>query len=104
MSVRQENRNRRRLQYFNDRRDAMHLQVEAAAQVRGPRPPIEPPQSAATRQQVRRWMGSNASDYDTATALAEAADAALDLPAGAMGDPDHWVWEEAMTAIERAAA
>ena len=104
MSVRQENRNRRRLQYFNDRRDAMHLQVEAAAQVRGPRPLVEQPKPPATRQQVRSWMGNNASEYDAATALAEAANVALDLPAGAMDDSGHWVWEEAVTAIERATA
>lgn len=95
MSVRQENRNRRRLQYFNDRRNALHLQAEAAAQVRDPRPPVGQPKPAATRQQVRRWMRRNAADYDTATALVEAANVALDLPAGAMDDPDHWVWEEA---------
>lgn len=95
MSVRQENRNRRRLQYFNDRRAALQLQAEAATQVRGPRPTVGQPNPAATRQQVRSWMRRNADYYDTATAMVEAANAALDLPAGAMDDPDHWVWEEA---------
>ena len=30
----------------------------------------------------------------------ESKDAALDLPAGAMDDETHWVWDEALSAIE----
>lgn len=97
MTVRQENRNRRRLQYFNDRRNAMQLQAEATAQVREPRQPVEQPKSTPydTPRMVRGWMSRHADEYDTATALVEAANAALNLPSWALDDPDHWVWEEA---------
>ena len=44
-------------------------------------------------------MRAAAEDYDTATALAEGANAALELPAGAMDDDSHWIWEEAIKAI-----
>ena len=55
---------------------------------------------AASRRQVRNWMRLNAEDYETETALAEAANIALTLPCGAMYDPDHWVWDEALNALE----
>lgn len=44
-------------------------------------------------------MLRNAQDYESATAIAEGANAALDLPNGAMDDPEHWVWDEAVRAL-----
>lgn len=52
----------------------------------------------ASRVQVRSWMRRHADAYENATELAEAANAALDLPRGAMDDETHWVWEEALSA------
>ncbi len=45
-------------------------------------------------------MRRNAHEYECATMLAEAANAALDLPPGAMDDEVHWIWDEAVDAIE----
>ena len=68
--------------------------------VRGDRHQVIPPSPCATRKQVRRWMRNNAEGFETATELAEAANAALDLPAGAMDNEGHFVWEEALSALE----
>lgn len=45
-------------------------------------------------------MRRNAYDFECATTLAEAANAALDLPDEAMDDDTHWVWDEASAAID----
>ena len=45
------------------------------------------------------WMRNNADGFGSATQLAEAANAALELPPGAMDDETHWVWEEALAAL-----
>jgi hypothetical protein len=45
-------------------------------------------------------MRRNAEGFETATELAEAANAALRLPPEAMDDEGHWVWEEALSALE----
>jgi hypothetical protein len=45
-------------------------------------------------------MRRNVEGFESATELAEAANAALSLPAGAMDDDGHWVWEEALSAID----
>ena len=74
--------------------------IEAMFMERSPRPVLVQPLPNASRRQVRSWMRRNAEGFDSATALAEAANAALDLPAGAMDDEGHWVWEEAVSAIE----
>lgn len=67
---------------------------------RPPRAPLPKVRSAtASRASVRAWMRAAADDYDTATELAEGANAALELPAGAMDDESHWIWEEAIKAI-----
>ena len=54
----------------------------------------------ASRRQVRNWMRLNAEDYDGPTQLVEAANIAFTLPCGAMDDPDHWIWDEALSARE----
>lgn len=74
--------------------------AEAMFMERGVRlAPASPPPNAS-RQHVRSWMRNNAEGADSATELAEAANAALDLPPGAMDDEGHWLWEEALSAME----
>lgn len=100
VSVKQENRWRKHL---HD--DALNAERRRHAALciglnRPPRAPLERARSAPTsRANVRAWMRAAADDYDTATALAEGANAALELPAGAMDDESHWIWEEAIKAI-----
>lgn len=103
-SVRKENRWRRSTYAANDAASDRQREVEAACMVRGTRPVAVPPKPSATRRQVRSWMRWNAHDYDDPTHLAEGANAALDLPNGAMDDDTHWVWEEALSALEWADA
>lgn len=78
--------------------------AEAMFMERGPRQALVPPQPNASRRQTRSWMRRNVEGFESATELAEAANAALDLPTGAMDDEGHWVWEEALSAIEWADA
>lgn len=75
-------------------------ELEAATMVRGPRHPCIPPEPTATRRQVRSWMRRNAHDFECATSIAEAANAALNLPAGAMDEDGHWLWDEAADALD----
>lgn len=100
VSVKQENRWRKHLH-----EDALSAERKQHAALciglkRQPRAAV-PQVTCATnsRASVRAWMRSAAVDYDTATELAEGANAALILPAGAMDDETHWVWEEAAKAI-----
>jgi len=100
-SVKKENRWKRQLQASNDADSDSRCEVEAAFLVRGTRTaPVPSPQNH-TRKQVRNWMRRNVGDgFETATELAEAANAALRLPPDSMDDDGHWVWEEAMLALE----
>ncbi len=59
---------------------------------------IPPP--SARRRDVRRWMQHNADDYESATELAEAANAVFRLPDGGLDNETHWVWDEAAEAID----
>lgn len=52
------------------------------------------------RSDITAWMHKNWFDYETATELAEAADAYFELPSEWLDDPDHWIWEEAMSFFE----
>ena len=104
MSVRQENRYRKLVIEQGRAITDIKRELEAACMVRGPRPSAMPPTPSATRKQVKSWMRLNAADYDDATHLAEAANIALDLPDGAMDDETHWVWDEALAALEWADA
>jgi hypothetical protein len=100
-SARKENRWKKSVYAANDAISDRMREVEAAFMVRGPRPVAAPPIPNHTRSQVRAWMRSNSEGFDTATAIAEAANAALRLPAEAMDDDGHWVWEEALDAIDQ---
>lgn len=93
-NARKESRWKKQVQSANDADGDRRREVESFAMVRGPRPPNH------TRRQVRVWMRANAVGYDGATQLAEAADAALRLPLGAMDDECHWIWDEAADAEE----
>lgn len=75
-------------------------EIEAATMVRGPRKPTVPPPPSARRRDVRAWMRHNAEHYETATELAEAANAIFRLPDGGLDDETHWVWDEAADAID----
>lgn len=100
VSVKQENRWRKHL---HDDAITAERKQHAALCINLKRPSREPlPQmrsTIASRASVRAWMRNAAGDYDTATALAEGANAALELPAGAMDDESHWIWDEAIKAI-----
>lgn len=99
VSVRQENRWRKHI--HEEAGEAERRQHAAITQNlnRPPRLPLPAVAATATRAQVRGWMRNAADDYSTATELAEGANAAFDLPAGAMDDECHWVWDEAANAI-----
>ena len=100
-SVKQENRWRRNLHLENQRRNDILREVEAATMERSPRPPVvKPVNDAARRRDVRAWMHKNAGEYETATALAEAANAVFRLPGSGLDDETHWVWDEAAEAME----
>ena len=48
-------------------------------------------------------MRHNAEQYETATELAEAANAVFRLPdGGGLDDETHWVWDEAIEAMDDA--
>lgn len=57
---------------------------------------------AARRRDVRLWMRHNAGSYSTATELAEAAAEVFNLPDGGLDNETHWVWDEAVEAINDA--
>ncbi len=76
--------------------------LEAAFMVRGQRQPVMPPKPAATRREVRKWMRMHATDYETPTQLAEAANSVFDLPGDGLDDETHWVWDEALDQHEKA--
>lgn len=61
------------------------------------------PLPAATRRRdVRAWMRRNADQYETATHLAEGANVIFRFPDDCLDDENHWVWDEAVEAIEYA--
>lgn len=99
MSVRQEHRYRKlviaQCRVATDRQ----REVEAACMVRGTRKAAIPPPPSARRRDVRAWMRHNAEHYETATALAETANAVFRLPDGGLDDETHWVWDEAYEAM-----
>lgn len=96
VSVRQENRWRRTIQQQNDVASDRLREIEAAAMVRTIRPARhEPSAASATRRAVRAWMRANSGEYESATALAEAANVEFDLPGDGLDDETHWAWEEA---------
>lgn len=99
-SARKENRWKATVQAANDEVSRRQREVEAATMARGPRKAVIPPPPSARRRDVRLWMRHNAEHYETATELAEAANAAFRLPDGGLDDETHWVWDEAAEAID----
>lgn len=100
MSVKQENRYRKWVIETGRAATDRQREIEAATMERKPRHAAIQPKPNASRRQVRSWMRNNADGFDSATQLAEAANAAIDLPPDAMNDDTHWVWEEAVSALE----
>jgi len=98
MTVAQENRWKRKcIADFNAVNDRQ-IEAEAFSRPKFTRLPVAPPSANPTRREVRNWMRLNWSDYETATALAEGVNVALNLPKEWLDDPDHWVWDEALLA------
>ena len=102
MSVRKENRDRKRIIEEGRMVTDWQRQVEAFTMERGYRAdPPKPPRSAR-RRDVRRWMQHNAEDFETATQLAEAANAVFKMDGDPLADETHWIWDEALEAKESA--
>ena len=98
MSVRAENRwKAKNLAEFHAA-TAAQRQTEVLREPRPVRHPIPKLSSTtSTKGAVRRWMRLHASEYETATELAEGCNIALDLPMEYLDDPGHWVWDLALT-------
>ena len=102
MSVRQENRWKKRVIEEGRKESDRQREIEAMFMERKPRPLAAAPQPNPSRRQVRSWMRANAHDYEDATHLAEAANAEFKLPADWLDSETHWIWEEALDAVIRA--
>lgn len=100
-SVKQENRWRKLLHGRASEAEARNIQAEAATMQRKPRLAPVAPAPEPSRKQVRSWMRENADEYETATELAEGANAALRLPQNYLDDSEHWVWDEAAAATKK---
>lgn len=99
MSAAMESRWKRRTMAENNEINARKREHEALRLVRGPRTAHAISASKIpTRLDVRRWMRTNASEYETATELAEAASVELCLPQDWIEEESHWVWDEAVLA------
>ena len=102
MSVQSEQRWKRRGQRENNEQAALAGMVAGLGLPRSPRVAATTATRNHTRAYVRQWMAANAAEYgDGYTALAEAANAALRLPEDCLDDETHWIWDEALRAIER---
>lgn len=107
MSAKKEHRDRLHFRREADRTNETAIALELfrrAVDLRSnPRKPMpareekrEPSKAA-----VLRWMRQISNEYETATELVEACNAALDLPSSWLDDPDHFVWEIAAVEIDR---
>jgi crotonobetainyl-CoA:carnitine CoA-transferase CaiB-like acyl-CoA transferase len=105
MGVAREQRWRQRLEAESDAITRQQREAEVADRVRRlgvVTRPVPPPPSPtrADRSAMRRWMRLHADEHEGATALAEAASAAFDLPEDWLDDPTHWVWDMAAEETE----
>jgi len=96
MSVAMENRWKRKCIAEAQAANDAARQREVLLAHRAKRMPLPAIDQAPCRREVRRWMRMHASEYETATALVEAANASLDLPQQWLNDETHWVWDEAV--------
>jgi hypothetical protein len=92
-SVRKENRWKATLQAENDARDKIRRELEALSISRKPRVAVNNVSNLPTKSSVKKWMRDNASEYGSATELAEGANAEFDMPIEWLDDESHWVWE-----------
>jgi hypothetical protein len=100
MGAAQENRYKKLVYSQSQAINDKQREIEAAFMDRKPRQPVIPIKPNANRKQVRSWMRKNIEDYDDMTALAESANAALDIADNALDDETHWIWDEAYAAFE----
>ncbi len=109
MSVKHENRYQRSVILQGREETDRRLRAEAEimrdmrlAGVLPARRPVPPPPSSDSKGRVVGWMRANASDYDTATELAEAANAQFRLSGNGLDDVTHWVWDAAVDCMPNA--
>jgi len=100
MGANSEARWKQRGERENNERHALRGMIEGASLPRGPRGTVQPPLTNHRRSYVRLWLRVNAAEYESATELAEAANAALRLPDDCLDDHTHWIWDEAAEAME----
>lgn len=102
MSVQSEQRWKRRGQRENNEQAALAGMIAGLGLHRSPRVAAATTTRNHTRAYVRQWMAAHAAEYgDGYTALAEGANASLRLPEDCLDDETHWIWDEALLAIER---
>ena len=101
MSVQSEQRWKRRGQRENNEQAALAGMIAGLGLPRSPRVAAATTTRNHTRAYVRQWMAANIHEVDNYTFLAEAAADKLDLPQEWLDDETHWIWEEALRAIER---
>ena len=101
MSVQSEQRWKRRGQRENNEQAALAGMIAGLGLPRSPRVAAATTTRNHTRAYVRQWMVANIHEVDNYTLLAEAAADKLDLPQEWLDDETHWIWDEALLAIER---
>lgn len=98
MGVKHENRVKQ--MYQRAARAKIDRAIELEALRRGPSDRRTATQVKASlppsKAKVRRWMRLHADEYESATALVEGCNGALDLPQIWLDDPGHWIWDLAV--------
>lgn len=98
MSARKEHRDRLHFRRQADAANGNALAIDLFRRTielkQNPRAPVPTRQHRnPSKAAVRRWMRLHAEEYETATALAEGCNAALNLPQEWLDDSEHWVWD-----------
>lgn len=100
MTARSENRYLRNSMAAARERNTRASEIESLSLQRHGNLGYSPTKSASvSKQSVRIWMRANASDYETATQLAEAAVANFEFAGDPLGDETHWIWDLALDAL-----
>lgn len=93
---------RTKAMWIRQHREASSVLRESEILSRGPIKPQFIPAAPAdpARREVRSWMRRNGEEYETATEIVEACNVGMSLPIWWTDDPDHWVWDEAVLALD----